>query len=282
MRAHRLNAPHVSRLHPLAACLALALGVGAFAGTAIADSTQHASYAHGAAAAKSNPDHPAAQTRVVKNCSDGATDSLRDIITNANSPNHAQSGDTVDLSQLPMLCGMADSTITLTNGEIVISQANLALQGPTVDEGTVTISGGGAHRVFKHPVNGTLSIYDLTIANGYYHTNSNAYGGCIDGAGGSIYLRSTTVTDCTVLSDTGSARGGGIHNTSGVTLVLSHVSGNQALAPQKSGYGGGVAASNLFANYSSISDNVAGDGANGGSGGGALCIGRSFNACLDS
>ncbi|HEV7490353.1 MAG TPA: hypothetical protein VGO25_06075, partial [Rhodanobacteraceae bacterium] len=120
------------------------------------------------------------QTRTVLNCSDGAADSLRDIITNSNSPNHAQSGDTVDLSQLPVLCGMADSTITLTSGEIAIAQNSLTLQGPRAAKGTVTVSGGGAHRVFSASGAGMLSIYDLTVANGYVHSASFAYGGCIE------------------------------------------------------------------------------------------------------
>ena len=93
------------------------------------------------------------------NCSDNATDSLRDIITNPNNPHHAQSGDTVDLSQLPMLCGMADSTITLTSGEIAITQRQPHLQGPGADKGSVTVSGGGASRVFKD--SGSWNAVDL-------------------------------------------------------------------------------------------------------------------------
>jgi hypothetical protein len=278
MRAHRSKPLRTSRLRPLAACLAIALSADVFAGsatTAPGNLSQPNLQAQGARAGKHNSDQPAvSQTRTVLNCSDGATDSLRDIITNPSNPNHAQSGDTVDLSQLPMLCAMTDSTITLTSGEIAIDQASLTLQGPSAAQGTVTISGGHASRVLKHSVSGTLSIHDLTIANGYYHSGASfAYGGCIKAFDGSVYLRSTTVSGCVALSDTAQASGGGVHTLGSVILVLSSVSGNQALAPMERGYGGGIAANKLFANYSSISANVAGDGtANGGLGGGAYAL----------
>ncbi len=220
------------------------------------------------------PNQANGQTRLVTNCDDSGPDSLRDIITNPNSPHHALSNDTVDLGQLPVLCTMADSTITLSSGEITIDQVNLTLQGPSPELGSVTISGGGMHRVLKHASNGTLSIYDLRIADGYYHSAAAAYGGCIEALGGSVHLTSSNVVGCTVRSDSGSARGGGIHNPSDVTLVLSKLSGNRALASSARGYGGGVAAGNLFGFYSSISDNIAGDGStHGGVGGGAYVTG---------
>lgn len=277
MRTHRSKPPHASRLRPLAACLVVALSADLFAGvvTAGQEVLQTKLHAHAARLANRSPDHPnAPQTRTVLNCSDSAANSLRDIITNANNPNHAQSGDTIDLSQLPAQCGMADSTITLTSGEIAITQQALTLQGPSANQGTVTISGGGAHRVLKHSGAGMLSIYDLTVANGYFHSASSAYGGCIENVGGgTLYLRSTTVTGCKALSDTAYARGGGIHAIGSVILTRSSVSGNQALAPAQRGFGGGIQANNVISYYSSISENVAGDGpTHGGLGGGAYAL----------
>jgi hypothetical protein len=214
------------------------------------------------------------------NCSDGAANSLRDIITNPNNPDYAQPGDTVDLSQLPTLCAMTHSTITLTSGEIAINQASLTLLGPSTKQGTVTISGGGLSRVIKKAGAGVLRIENLTIADGNYRSSAtNASGGCIQSAGtGSVYLRSATVTRCTVSSDTADAFGGGISASNDVTLVLSSVSGNRALAPLGWSTGAGIYAHKLFANYSSISGNVAGSegaavGAGGGSGGGAYLWG---------
>src|SRR5262249_42888686 len=67
----------------------------------------------------------APQTWPVQVCDDATgPGSLRYIAS------HAQSGDTIDLSQLPMLCGLRDSMITLSAGEIVLHQANITLQGP--------------------------------------------------------------------------------------------------------------------------------------------------------
>jgi hypothetical protein len=95
---------------------------------------------------------------------------LRDIIDN-----HAQSGDTVDLSDLPKLCNMTNSTITL-GSEITVHQNDLTLQGPT--EGSVTISAGGLSRVFHHSGSGVFALNALTVSNGYYHpVAAGAYGG---------------------------------------------------------------------------------------------------------
>src|SRR5690348_10558293 len=78
----------------------------------------------------------------VTNCSDSDEGSLRDIVQNV-----AQSGDIVDLGQLPALCGTVDSTITLTSGEIVVPQTILSLVGPASGTGTVTLSGNHLSRV---------------------------------------------------------------------------------------------------------------------------------------
>src|SRR5262249_8140501 len=152
-------------------------------------------------------------------------DSLRDIITNPASPHYAQSGDTVDLGQLPTLCGMANSTITLSNGEIVVSQADLTLKGPFDAGESVTISGGNTSRVLNHQGLGTLAVNSLIVANGTYHLSGvagDSYGACINSAG-SLYLSRTTVTHCDAKANVGTSGGGGIHAPS-VTLVFSRVS----------------------------------------------------------
>ena len=210
------------------------------------------------------PHDPAGTPLTAINCNDSGPGSLRDIITNV-----AQSGDTVILSQLPWSTscgtpdGTADSIITLTTGEIVVTQNDLTLQGPypgTLSaNGSVTISGAGASRVFRHTGSGTLAIKSLTVADGYYHVAGNAYGGCIESDFGNISLNRTHVTGCTVLSDTGLASGGGVSAVVGdVTLISSIVSGNQANASSSSSYGGGVySGGTMMAKYSSISSNAA-------------------------
>jgi hypothetical protein len=217
----------------------------------------------GAMTPKSDPARPAVQPWTVQNCTDHNANSLRDIIENK-----AQSGDTVDLSQLPLLCNSTSSKITLTTGEIAIAQNNITLQGPDPADGSVTISGGAASRVLNHQGFGTLTVHSLTIAGGSYHVAGNALGGCVKSNSG-IYLRSTLVTGCIASSDAGEAKGGGIYATGDVILVLSTVSGNQTSvgSQQSKNLGGGISTfGNLIANYSSISDNVV-QGEGGGAGG---------------
>lgn len=256
---------HLSSFRPkrLVLCLAAALVSHA---SIVPAASPHPHYPH---AAKHNPDHPnAPQTWIVQTCYDDGVDSLREIIGN---PAKAQSGDTIDLSQLPTQCGTTDSSITLTTGEIVITQNDLTLEGPDHSSGTVTISGGGAYRVLHHEGSGALTINSLTIADGNYHAATNAYGGCVESDLGNIYLNSSVVTGCALFSDMNFANGGGVSALLGdVTLFLSSVSGNQATAPTQS-FGGGVYAhGKLSAKYSSIRNNaVHGSPSNDGSGGGA-------------
>ena len=209
---------------------------------------------HRAAPAKNHRDSPSASSWTVNNCNDHGTDSLRDVIQN-----QAQSGDTVDLSQLPMRCNATDSKITLTTGEIAIAQYDLTLQGPDSADGTVTISGGGALRVLDHQGYGTLFVRSLKITDGVYHAAGNAHGGCIKSSG-SVYLKATLVSGCMASSDTAEAMGGGIYSTNDVTLINSTVSDNHIILGSGQGKiaGGGVhAGGNLTAKYSSISNNVA-------------------------
>jgi hypothetical protein len=204
----------------------------------------------------------------VKNCDDDGTDSLRDIVRVGN----AQSGDIVDLSQLPTLCGMADSTITLSSGEIVVSQASLTLLGP--DIGSVTISGGNVSRVLLHQGAGMLTLKSLTIANGHYQVASGADGGCI-WSNGSIYSNNVSVTGCKASSDASWAAGGGIWAFGDVILVSSKISNSESAASLESSFGGGVYTRGaLTAYYSTITANTADDGqTSGGWGGGAYVRG---------
>jgi hypothetical protein len=230
----------------------------------------------------------APQNWVVQNCSDGPpgspgfSGSLRDLIE---SPNNAQSGDTVDLSQLPALCGTAGSKITLTAGEIVIHQDKLTLLGPDAAAGTVTISGGGQSRIFNHQGIGTVSIDRLEITEGFMHAAGNAYGGCIYGSGmdSGVYLYEAKVTACVVSSDSGAARGGAIR-AADVGLVLSEVSGSSAETSTGHAYGGGVHANTFFASYGTISNNEARQGQNSGSRAGGVYAAAGitvFNSTID-
>ena len=264
-RAPRLRAKRLTLC--LSAVLVSQMSAGLALATSPAATLPRPATEHYATPAKHAPNLPAASL-LVKNCTDHDPDSLRDVIET-----QAQSGDTVDLSQLPTLCGTTNSTITLTSGEIAVAKNDLTLIGPDSAIGTVTVSGGGAYRVFHHTGLGTISLDALTVADGSYHSNTAASGGCIESDFGHIYLYKTSIAGCTVLSDGASARGGGVSAEAGnVTLYFSTVSGNQANSATAGAFGGGVyAAGTLSAKYSSISNNAEHDGpGKAGAGGGAF------------
>lgn len=213
----------------------------------------------------------APQTWTVLNCSDHDMDSLRYFVESPNT----MSGDTIDLSELPTKCGAVDSRITLSTGEITIGQDALALTGPAPGSGTVTISGGGAHRVFSHTGYGWLSITNLSIADGKIEDVAYAFGGCIVSQG-SVNLDTASVTGCAASSSLGSAVGGAIATAYDTQLVNSTVSGNRVSAPAGYAFGGGIyALGALLAKYSAISYNevVATASAPASVGGGAAAFG---------
>ena len=162
--------------------------------------------------------------------------SLRDAIE------VAASGDTIDFS--------VSGTITLSLGQLSISK-NLTIDGSGQ---TITLSGGGANRVFYVNSGWVLSLTNLTIANG-------------SGEGGGIYNEDTgtlNVHNCTFTgNNVGLSNGGGIYNNSWqgtVNISNSTFSGNSA-----GGYGGGVYAWDGTVNISNstFSGNSAGLGGGG-------------------
>jgi hypothetical protein len=180
----------------------------------------------------------------------GTTGSLRYAAANA------VSGDTIDMT------GLACSTITLATGSILLPQTNITLQGPGKD--ALTVDGGHGSRVFQHTGSGTLGLYDLTVANGYFHAAAvqAAYGGCIY-SNGSVSLAGAGVRSCSAIAGGAGARakGGGIFARKSVYLFkYSEVSDNTASAPDTYdfSYGGGVFALNdLVLGSSTISGNHA-------------------------
>jgi len=272
LRTDRRSPIHDFHLRPLAACLILAFSAGALAGSGTAhDGAAHddvlAKASTGAKQKATTPKIPIPQTWIVKNCDDSGPDSLRDILQ----PTNAKSNDIIDLTLLPTMCGMTDSKITLTSGQIVVSQDNLTLHGP--DQGSLTISGNHASRVFLHQGAGLLKMSSLTIADGQYHVGAKASGGCLM-SNGSVYLHKVNVTGCKAVSDLDYAFGGGIWTSGDFTMVSSTVSANESDGPQKFAVGGGISTSGNFAAlYSSISGNTANDGqAYGGIAGGVYAL----------
>jgi len=215
-----------------------------------------------------------AALRPVANCLDDlSSGTLRAVITSIGTA----SGDTVDMHALSC------STITLTHGEIPISQSSLELLGPSDHVLTVTTPrpvGGPYNRLFNHGGTGELTIVGLTLTNGKYASAvAGARGGCIISAG-NVYLYNSTVSGCEVNVSKPSgfpptyAEGGGIYASGTILLDHSTITGNGGLAFNGGNrvHGGGVAAHSLLAYYSTISRNSAlgTGGSTIGSGGGAV------------
>ena len=212
---------------------------------------------------------------VVSSCADnGDFDTLRHAVLVANP------GDTIDMS------GLACSKITL-GSPLVTSLDDLTLAGPGA--GKLTIDGGKVGRVFEHQGVGTLTLNDLTVANGTVKADQ-AFGGCIYSKG-DVVLNRSVVTSCTAIGQSLSAGGGIVafgnllarsSELSGnlastqvgvdmdlsaaggaafavyqVALIDSVVSGNVAEAPTGVVFGGGTVSQALKVKYSTVSDNDA-------------------------
>jgi uncharacterized repeat protein (TIGR01451 family) len=178
-----------------------------------------------------------AATFTVTNTNDSGAGSLRQAILDANA---APGPDIVDFAS-----GVT-GTITLTTGELLIT-GDLTITGPGA--GQLTISGGGASRVFSVDPGVTVTISALTVANG-----SECCGGGIFNGG------TLTVSNSTVSGNT-AAGGGGIHNTGTLTISNSTVSGNAAAGIIS--VGGGILndSGTLTISSSTISSNTADFGA---------------------
>lgn len=238
---------HITRARPqrLAAALSLALGAGLFM--------------HAAEVRAAPP---------VTNCADSGTGSLRASVA------AAVSGETINLSNL------ACSTITLTSGAIDIPQNSLTISGP--GEHALTIDGHFNDRVFRHTGSSILALYDLTISEGKYVSDTTPYGGCIYSSG-SAKLYDVMISGCIVVGqEIAVARGGGIQVAGSMLLDHSTITGNIAHglndggAPYNVAIGGGVSVGGDFiAKYSTISDNQAmeSDANHNSSGGGIAAFG---------
>ncbi len=105
------------------------------------------------------------------NTDDSGPDSLRNIIGGLTAGNQTITFDS----------GIANSTITLTSGEIASSFNNLTIDGGS---NSITLSGNNASRMFDFTgTNLTETINNLTLKNGSAPANGEPNGG----KGGLIY-----------------------------------------------------------------------------------------------
>ncbi len=173
------------------------------------------------------------------------TTSLREAIAGAN----AVPGQTITFD--PTVFASAQ-TITLTLGQLELSDTSgtETITGPTAG---VTVSAGGASRVFQVDSGVTASISGLTITGG----------SDINGGGLANYGGTATLTNCTVSGNTAAINGGGLYITSSGTTTLTDctVSGN--IAGQN---GGGLYVNNYGAatlTNCTVSGNTAGNNGGG-------------------
>ena len=249
-------------------------------------------------AARTPPPVPAASI-VVSNCLDSGPGSYRQAVLDA------VSGDTIDLTSTGC------SLITLTTGDVLTFLNDLTLQGPGAL--TLTIDGGSSYRPLQHLGTGTLTINDLTIADGKKYVADgglgNASGGCVHSQGvvsvnhasvkycdagsssttigvkggaiygkAGVYLANSLVTGSTAHSEGSFVKGGAIYGKAVVYLNNSLVTGSTAHSSSSFAYGGGVySAGNLYVVNSYISGNTAHSTASWGQGGGAA-VGNFYTA----
>ena len=206
------------------------------------------------------PAHPTAMTHFVDTCADdGSPNSLRSLLEL--SPN-VHSGDTIDLTQLPMMCSKITLSNTFADAPITVTQDTLYLHGPGADQ--LTIDANGYSSVFRHYGYGTLQIENLTIANGYHKTAGPPQplpsGGCIFSTG-SVVLISSVVSHCEAVSTSNanvSVAGGGIYARGDLRIYFSSVVDSSATAISSAAFAGGTwVLGDFAASYSTISGNSA-------------------------
>lgn len=182
--------------------------------------------------------------RVVGNCNDAGSGSLRDAV------GHAVDGDTIDLTQLSC------SVISLSTGAIVIGAQDLTLHGPGADGLLINSAGHPGNGVLYSVVGGTLKVQDLSVAFGAKYGDSGIVrGGCIFSAG-NVELDGAHVYACTTHSTGSNAgRGGAVYAQGNVKLVHSVVNLAGVTTGSGEGKGGGVfAGGDLAMAYSTITD----------------------------
>ena len=178
---------------------------------------------------------------------DGDGLSLREALELANA--------TVDQDEITFAAGISDGTLTLTQGEFVIS-SDVVIDGDVSGDGgapEITLDADGASRVLNITA-GSSRLSGLVITGG--QTNSS---------GGGIWNSGTlTLTGTTVSDNYAGNWGGGISNDGTVTLTNTTVSGN--------GTGGGAGGGGIanFGTATLTNTTVSGNSVDDGTGGGIL------------
>ena len=188
----------------------------------------------------------AAAGYIVATPSGSGPGSLLDAIRQVNAG--AGTGDTITIT--------ATGTIT---PDIALPEIlnPVAITGPGA--AMLTVSGGNAVQVFVVHTGVTVSIANLTIANGQGGSSAGQEGGGIRNSG-TLTVTNTTIASNSVLSD-----GGGIFNAAGGTLTVTNTTLSSNTATGVFGDGGGIFnKGTLTVTNTTLSSNSATDGSNGG------------------
>ncbi len=166
-------------------------------------------------------------TFTVLNPADSGTGSLRQAILNANANPGA---DVIAFG------AKVHGTIGLTSGQLDLT-TNLSIVGPGEDR--LTVSGNNASRVFDVSNSVTVTITDLTVANGAT-VGGLGGGGILNEAGSTLTLIHSALSNntATAASNAIDVFGGGLLNEGNATVTASTFSGNQALGGGGSFFGG--------------------------------------------
>ena len=179
----------------------------------------------------------------VMNTNDSGAGSLRQAL------DIVASGGSVDFE-----AGLAGETITLASGPLVVSGKQVSIDGSAA--AGIVLSGGNMDRVLIVDPDGSATLSNLTIADGF---GWQLAGGILNN--GNLTLDHVRVTNNTMATDAGDfwQGGGGIYNGEGAVLNLF----NSSVANNTAGWsGGGVYAffnSTTTILNSTISGNISND-----------------------
>ncbi|MBD1911854.1 MULTISPECIES: choice-of-anchor Q domain-containing protein [unclassified Leptolyngbya] len=182
---------------------------------------------------------------LVTNTNDSGAGSLRQAIADAN---NSTEQDTILFSGSVFSDASAD-TITLTSGELVLTDSNTTVISTQGVGAPVTISGNSAafSRLFSVAAGASAELDGLTLSNG--RTTS--------GGGGAVRNEGTLqISNSTLSNNRALTSGGAIENVGTLTVVNSTLQGNVATSS-----GGGIANSGtLYLINSTLQGNRAGAG----------------------
>jgi predicted outer membrane repeat protein len=172
---------------------------------------------------------------------------LREAVILANADAGSGQSDTIAFDPT-----LGTATVTLTGGQLELTQASSSGTVLIDGAGRITVSGNHASRVLKVDAGARAEIDGLTIVDGRVHLGSPNAGGGIANAG------TLTVADCT-LSGNVADRGGGIYSAGTLTARDCTLTGNTTFEIEDHGGGAIANAGTATITGCTITDNMTGN-----------------------